>query len=106
MIDKNDNHSQKYLVKTQVCQLLGVTERTLSGWMRRGHVPYFKIGRWVRFYEDDIHKHLQKYRVERQHNYTPTRRSQKMEVAASNCLGFPITAQLSALDADMQQQRS
>jgi hypothetical protein len=52
--------------------------------MHRGHLPYFKIGRWVRFREDDIHNHLQKYRIDRHNRFQPTRRSRKLEQAATN----------------------
>jgi excisionase family DNA binding protein len=75
-----------YLSKAQVCEMLGVTQRTLEGWMHRGHVPYFKIGRWVRFREDDIHQHLQKYRIQRGKGFLPTRRSAKLEIAAEQHL--------------------
>lgn len=77
-----DNAERRYLTKGQVCEMLGVSTRCLEGWMRRGHVPYFKIGRWVRFLEDDIHRHLQNYRIDRCKNYSPSRRSAKLKLAA------------------------
>jgi excisionase family DNA binding protein len=76
----------QYLTKAQVCMMLALSPRAVEGWMRRGILPYFKIGRWVRFLEDDIHHHLQKYRIDRHNRFQPRRRSQKMEDAASNLL--------------------
>jgi len=43
-----------YLTKTQVAQLFGITVRTLELWMRRGFLPFLKIGRAVRFRQSDI----------------------------------------------------
>jgi excisionase family DNA binding protein len=81
--DKSVNkYEHGYLAKPQVCAMLGITQRTLEGWMQRGLVPYYKIGRWVRFSEADIHGHLRKYRVERCSRPVPTRRSKKLELAA------------------------
>jgi len=72
----------QYLTKAQVCMMLALSPRAVEGWMRRGILPYFKIGRWVRFLEEDIHRHLLKYRIERNHHFSPRRRSQKLEQAA------------------------
>jgi excisionase family DNA binding protein len=90
-VEKRNNHdilvnsrSHNYLTKAQVCDLLGLGIRAVEGWMRRGHLPYFKIGRWVRFLEDDIHRHLQKYRIDRNNRFQPSRRSKKLAKAASN----------------------
>ena len=76
-----------YLTKLQVCEMLVITQRTLEGWMHRGHIPYYKVGRWVRFREDDIHEHLRKYRVERCKGFLPTRQSTKLNAAAARQLG-------------------
>ena len=88
-MDKNDcsemaenSFERGYLTKAQVCTMLGVTVRTLEGWMHRGHVPYYKIGRWVRFLEDDIHAYLRKYRVQQSNGFSPIRHSRKLENAA------------------------
>lgn len=42
---------------------LKVSGRTLDEWMRSGRVPYFKIGKTVRFRWADVIAHLQKNRV-------------------------------------------
>lgn len=55
--------------------------------MRRGHVPYYKIGRWVRFLEEDIHVHLKKYRVEHTNQVSRLRHSKKLEYVAGTPLG-------------------
>jgi excisionase family DNA binding protein len=76
----------QYLTKAQVCMMLALSPRAVEGWMRRGILPYYKIGRWVRFLEEDIYRHLQKYRIDRHNRFQPMRRSQKMEKVASNLL--------------------
>jgi excisionase family DNA binding protein len=85
---ENDGNDigQSYLTKAQLCVMLGITVRTLEGWMRRGHVPYYKIGRWVRFLEEDVHAHLRKYRVQRSNGFFPTRRSRKLEIVAERAI--------------------
>ena len=47
-----------FLNKEQVAKWLGVTVRTLDDYMRRGLVPYYKLGRTVRFRQQDLEQHL------------------------------------------------
>ena len=75
---------QGYLTKDDVAKMLGVTRRALEGWMAKGIVPYFKLGKLVRFHEPDIHAHLRKFRVERSTVFLPKRRSAKLAQAASS----------------------
>lgn len=44
--------------KTEIAEMLGMTIRTVDNWMDRGLLPYFKIGRSVRFRRDDVLQHL------------------------------------------------
>ena len=44
--------------KEEVAKMLGMTIRTVDNWMSRGLLPYFKIGRSVRFRMDDVMQHL------------------------------------------------
>ena len=85
-----DEFDHRYMTKPQVCGMLGITLRTLEGWMRRGHVPYYKIGRWVRFLEEDIHAHLKSYRVQRSNGLLPNRRSKKLENAAASLADLEV----------------
>ena len=39
----------EYISKKEVARRLGQDERTVNNWMRSGLLPYFKIGRTVRF---------------------------------------------------------
>lgn len=57
---------EKYLKKHEVAQLLNKSVRTVEHWMRDGILPYFKLGRTVRFLWSDVKAHLDaKYRVGR-----------------------------------------
>jgi excisionase family DNA binding protein len=48
----------KYLNKSQVADMLGVSHRTIDDWMKRRLIPFLKIGKAVRFVPADIEKHL------------------------------------------------
>ena len=47
-----------YLDKFQVAIVLGISHRTVDDWINRGLIPYFKIGRTVRFSLPEIEAHL------------------------------------------------
>jgi excisionase family DNA binding protein len=51
----------RILTKKQAAELLHITTRTVEDWMKRGLLPYLKIGRTVRFKEDDLMRHLNDY---------------------------------------------
>ncbi|MEK7676555.1 MAG: helix-turn-helix domain-containing protein [Verrucomicrobiota bacterium] len=56
--------ADRYLSKVHVADLLGVTPRTVDNFMRRGLIPFAKIGRTVRFRLVDIQQHVdQNFRV-------------------------------------------
>ena len=42
------------LSKRQVAEQLNVTARTVDNWMGRGYLPYYRIGRNIRFRMGDI----------------------------------------------------
>jgi excisionase family DNA binding protein len=46
--------------KQEAAKWLGVSTRTLDTYMQRGLVPYYKIGRTVRFKLADLEEHLRK----------------------------------------------
>jgi hypothetical protein len=51
------------LTKTQLAMRLQKTPRCVDAWMRRGRLPYFKIGRSVLFRWTDVLESLNRYRV-------------------------------------------
>ena len=50
--------SDRLLTKRQVAELLNVTPRSIDNWMKRGLLPYLKIGRSVRFNASNVIRHL------------------------------------------------
>ncbi len=50
---------REYLTKIEVAELLRLTPRAIDSWMARGLLPYYKIGKTVRFRLRDIQEHLQ-----------------------------------------------
>ena len=46
--------------KDQLARRVGVTTRTLESWMRLGYVPFIKIGRSVRFDQEDVMRALKR----------------------------------------------
>jgi len=49
---------KRLLTKPDVAHYFGVTTRTLEIWMREGRIPFFRIGRSVRFRLEDVLAHL------------------------------------------------
>jgi excisionase family DNA binding protein len=49
---------EEFINKSEVARRLGRTLRTIDNWMRRGLLPYFKIGRSVSFKWSDVESHL------------------------------------------------
>jgi excisionase family DNA binding protein len=47
-----------FLTKTEVAKSLKITTRTLETWMSRGFIPFYKIGRTVRFKMKVVEEHL------------------------------------------------
>jgi hypothetical protein len=51
------------LTKRGLAPKLEISPRTLDDWMRRGFVPYIKIGKSVRFRFEDVIAKLNTHRV-------------------------------------------
>ena len=49
-----------FIGKPEVARRLGKTLRTVDNWMKRGILPYYKIGRSVEFKWSDVESHLTK----------------------------------------------
>jgi excisionase family DNA binding protein len=47
-----------YIKKPEVARRLNKTVRTVDNWMKRGLLPYYKIGRSVEFKWSDVESHL------------------------------------------------
>lgn len=53
-----------YLTMREVSLLVRKTQRTVAEWMKRGNLPYFKIGRSILFSRQDIDSFLrEKFRI-------------------------------------------
>lgn len=65
MGDSYLNLDTKYLTPAHLSKLLGVSRKTVYGWVYTKRIPYFKIcGRLVRFNPDEITKWLSKMKIE------------------------------------------
>jgi excisionase family DNA binding protein len=49
---------QQFINKRQVALMFGATERTIESYTARGILPFYRLGRTVRFHFDDIRNHL------------------------------------------------
>jgi excisionase family DNA binding protein len=58
-----DGATDDLLIKREVAAKLRRSVRTVDAWMRAGRLPYFKLGRTVRFRWSDVLKKLSDYRV-------------------------------------------
>lgn len=45
---------KKYLTVKEIAEELSVAPRTIIKWQRAGRIPYYKIGRAVRFDLDEV----------------------------------------------------
>lgn len=57
----NDN---EYLNVTQAAALLGVSTDTIYSWTMRKTIPFYKLGRLVRFKKSDLISYMECLRVE------------------------------------------
>jgi excisionase family DNA binding protein len=55
--------SDGLLTKRQLAPKLQIAPRTLDLWMRKGRIPFLKVGRTVRFRLGDVLEKLSTYRV-------------------------------------------
>jgi excisionase family DNA binding protein len=51
---RNEDHDQQLHTEKEACAYLRVSRRNLYCWRMAGLVPYFKIGRAVRFKKSEI----------------------------------------------------
>jgi excisionase family DNA binding protein len=58
-----DQSSGSLLTKKELAPHLRVGPRTLDEWMRKGRVPFLKIGKTVRFRLADVLEKLNAFRV-------------------------------------------
>jgi len=58
-----DQLSDSPLTKKELAPHLRVGPRTLDEWMRKGRVPFLKIGKTVRFRLQDVLEKLEAFRV-------------------------------------------
>jgi len=57
--DPLNGASERLLTKDETASFYRVTKRTIELWMKEGKVPYFAIGRTVRFRLADLIEHLE-----------------------------------------------
>ena len=80
MTDK-ENHSgidnDGYLTKPEMARRLRRTARTIEAWMRKGYLPFIKIGRSVLFHAPTVERHLKdNHQVIRRAGYAASPRRQ------------------------------
>lgn len=55
----NGAEDKPYLSEPEVAEMFNVTRQTVQLWRLNGDLPAFRIGRTIRYYRDEILKHLQ-----------------------------------------------
>jgi excisionase family DNA binding protein len=58
-----DRADDDLLTKRILAPKLQISTRTLDEWMRKGRIPFLKVGKSVRFRWEDVLKKLSAYRV-------------------------------------------
>jgi excisionase family DNA binding protein len=53
-----DAQTHEVMTKAELADYLRISRRTVDDWMREGKLPYWKIGRAVRFKRKDVVEHL------------------------------------------------
>ena len=59
----SDRASDGLLRKPELAKKLSISKRTLDAWMKKGRVPFLKVGKSVRFRLRDVLEKLNAYRV-------------------------------------------
>jgi excisionase family DNA binding protein len=59
---RNEEHAS-LLTEKQTCSYLNVSKRNLYCWRMAGLIPYFKIGRAVRFRKSEVDAALERMRI-------------------------------------------
>lgn len=52
-------HAEEFINKAEVARRLKKKLRTIDNWMKRGILPYYKMGRSVSFKWSDVQTHLE-----------------------------------------------
>ena len=60
---RNENTPDSLLTEKEVCAYLKVSKRNLFCWRMAGLLPYFKIGRAVRFRKSEVDAALERMRI-------------------------------------------
>ena len=63
MNEHRENIEGRLYRTNEIADLLGVSPRTISNWVRDKVIPYFKIGKTLRFDPAKVLKVLNKYEV-------------------------------------------
>lgn len=50
--------TEQFIDKKEVARRTRIHPRTINVWMKNGNLPYYKIGRFVRFKWSEVEKHL------------------------------------------------
>lgn len=53
----------KYLSVQELAEMLGISPETVYGWTSQKRIPYIKVGRLVRFDQDEVKAWLSKSTV-------------------------------------------
>jgi excisionase family DNA binding protein len=59
----NERASDGLLRKPELARKLSISKRTLDAWMKKGRVPFLKVGKSVRFRLPDVLEKLNAFRV-------------------------------------------
>jgi len=54
----------KYLSPQELATMLGVSKLTVYGWTSRQQIPFYRIGRLVRFRPEEVERWLTERKVE------------------------------------------
>jgi excisionase family DNA binding protein len=54
---------QQYFTQREVAEIVGVTERTVSKWIKSGHLPTHKIGRRDKVFIDDLDRAIREQQL-------------------------------------------
>lgn len=63
--------AERILTKLQVAELFQVAPRTVEVWMSRGYLPYWRLGRTVRFRLRDVQEHLDSHHKNHGRSFRP-----------------------------------
>lgn len=55
-------HAKSYWTKADTAAEFGVTSRTITDWMRKGILPFYRIGRSIRFIPSEVADAVSKLR--------------------------------------------